>query len=224
MAPVSADAGLSTHGGLTPAAPGRMYVCASQKSLFRRQTSAHQHKSGGRKPPVAPMHAIVIRTRMTHIRFRRYVSPVALINANATAIRTHPLDGLLTNGAGLCGCGFVHPRRADVRRSLLSLRSSPNIARLQPHSVRFCEPRRADARRSWLSLRSSSNIARLQPHSVRFCEPRRADARRSWSCTTPHCESRMSRRTNVVQPGAAGVSQPWRTNTTAPAISIPTAG
>ena len=132
MAPVSGDARLPTHGGLTPAAPERMYVCASQKSLFRGQMFAPQRKSGGRKPPVAPMHAIVIRSRMAHIRFGRYVSPVAPINANATAIRTHTVGGLLTNGAGLCGCGFVHPRRADVRRSWSLVRSSPNIARLQP--------------------------------------------------------------------------------------------
>ena len=38
------------HGGLTPAALGRMYVCASQKSLFRRQTFALQGKSGGVSP------------------------------------------------------------------------------------------------------------------------------------------------------------------------------
>jgi hypothetical protein len=114
---VACAGALLNHGGLTPAALGRMYVCASQKSLFRRQTFAPQRKSGGRKPPVAPMHAIVIRTRMTHKRFRRYVSPVAPINATATVIRTHTVGGLLTNGAGLCGCGFVHPRRADARRS-----------------------------------------------------------------------------------------------------------
>jgi hypothetical protein len=47
-----------SHGGLTPAALGRTYVCALQKSLFRRQTFALQHKSGGRKPPVAPINAI----------------------------------------------------------------------------------------------------------------------------------------------------------------------
>jgi hypothetical protein len=41
-----------THGGLTPAAPGRMCVCASQKSFSHRRTSASQYKSGGRKPPV----------------------------------------------------------------------------------------------------------------------------------------------------------------------------
>jgi hypothetical protein len=45
---VSAQACFHTHGGLTPAAPGWMYVCASQKSFFRRRTSVHQHESGGR--------------------------------------------------------------------------------------------------------------------------------------------------------------------------------
>jgi hypothetical protein len=39
------------HGGLTPAAPGRMCVCASHKSLFHRRAFASQYKSGGRKPP-----------------------------------------------------------------------------------------------------------------------------------------------------------------------------
>jgi hypothetical protein len=68
-------------------------VSASQTSFFRRQTSAHQHKSGGRQPPVA------------------------LINANATAIRTHTVGGLPTNGARVCRCVFAHPRRAYARRS-----------------------------------------------------------------------------------------------------------
>jgi hypothetical protein len=68
-------------------------VSASQTSFFRRQTSAHQHKSGGRQPPVA------------------------LINANATAIRTHTVGGLPTNGARVCRCVFAHPRRANAHRS-----------------------------------------------------------------------------------------------------------
>jgi hypothetical protein len=137
-----------SHGGLTPAALGRMYVCASQKSLFRRQTFAPQHKSGGRKPPVASMHAIVIRSRMTHIRFWRYVSPVAPINATATAIRTHTVGGLPTNGARVCRCAFAEPRRADARRSWSCSRSSLNAVRFSLHGDRLTEPRRDHARRS----------------------------------------------------------------------------
>jgi hypothetical protein len=119
---VSADAHLPTHGGLTPAALGRMCVGASQKSLFHRQTFAPQRKSGGREPPVAPMHAIVIRSRMTHIRFWRYVSPVAPMPATATAIRTHTVGGLPTNRARVCGCAFAQPRRAHIRRSWSNVR------------------------------------------------------------------------------------------------------
>jgi len=39
--------------------------------------------------------------------------------------------------------------------------------------------------------------------------PRRAHARRSWERAFVHRECRFSLRTYVVQPGAAGVSQPW---------------
>jgi hypothetical protein len=74
----------------------RSWYCAfvhRKHRFFRQQTSAHQHKSGGRQPPVA------------------------LINANATAIRTHTVGGLPTNGACVCRCAFAHPRRAYARRS-----------------------------------------------------------------------------------------------------------
>jgi hypothetical protein len=92
MALVSADAHLPTHGGLTPAAPGTVRSCIAN-IVFSPADIAHQHKSGGRQPPVA------------------------LINANATAIRTHTVGGLPTNGARVCRCAFAHPRRAYARRS-----------------------------------------------------------------------------------------------------------
>jgi hypothetical protein len=44
--------GLQPHGGLTPAASGRMCVCASQKSFFRRRTFAPRNtRAGGVSPP-----------------------------------------------------------------------------------------------------------------------------------------------------------------------------
>jgi hypothetical protein len=55
--------GITNHGGLTNAAPDRMCVCASQKSLFRRQACAPQHKSGGRKPPVVSQTRLQVRFR-----------------------------------------------------------------------------------------------------------------------------------------------------------------
>jgi hypothetical protein len=97
------------HGGLTYAALGQMYVCASQKSLFGRQMFAPQRKSGGRKLPVASMHAIVIRSRMAHKRFWRYVSPVAPMPTTATTIRTHTVGGLPTNDARVCRCAICPP-------------------------------------------------------------------------------------------------------------------
>jgi hypothetical protein len=48
--------------------------------------------------------------------------------------------------------------------------------------------------------------------------PRRADARRSWERAFVHRECRFSLRTNVVQPGAAGVSQPWYADPVANAL------
>ncbi len=68
-------------------------VCASQKSLFRRQTSALQHKSGGRQPPVVT------------------------INTNVTATRTYTVGGPANNCACVCANVFPHPRRAHARRS-----------------------------------------------------------------------------------------------------------
>ena len=102
-------------------------VRASQKASFHRRTIVQQHKSGGRQPPVAghrPRH----NEPAEHKRYCATASahptncggrqpPVALINANATAIRTHTVGGLPTNGARVCRCAFAHPRRAHARRS-----------------------------------------------------------------------------------------------------------
>jgi hypothetical protein len=38
-------------------------VCAPQKSLFRRQTSVHRHRSGGRQPPVGNESFLHVRLR-----------------------------------------------------------------------------------------------------------------------------------------------------------------
>jgi hypothetical protein len=43
--------GLQPHGGLTPAAPGRMCVCASRKSFFAAKHSHRNTRAGGVSPP-----------------------------------------------------------------------------------------------------------------------------------------------------------------------------
>jgi hypothetical protein len=53
---------------------------------------------------------------------------------------------------------------------------------------------------------------------MRFGKPRRADARRSYKRAFVQRECRFSLRTNVAQPGAAGVSQPWKPNAGASAL------
>jgi hypothetical protein len=63
------------------------------KIVFRRQTFASQHKSGGRKPPVVSLHTM------------------------ARVIGAHTLGGLASNRAGVCVNVFADPRRADARRS-----------------------------------------------------------------------------------------------------------
>jgi hypothetical protein len=75
------------------------------KIVFRRQTFVHQHKSGGRKPPVVT------------------------INANATAIppRTPSAVPRTSTLASAQTC-FPHPRRADGRRSCFRTRRvSPTV-------------------------------------------------------------------------------------------------
>jgi hypothetical protein len=78
-----------------------------------------------------------------------------------------------------CNCVTI-PRRADARRSWLSIWQLPNNARFLRYSVRIVYPRRADARRSGLSVWQLPNNARFLRYSVRIAYPRRADARRSW--------------------------------------------
>jgi hypothetical protein len=71
-------------------------VCASQKSFFRRQAFVHQHKSGGRQPPVATLHA-------------------------STTTENHAKPALVQESA-LCGAAqrectgdpHTHPRRSGV--------------------------------------------------------------------------------------------------------------
>jgi hypothetical protein len=104
---VSADA---NHGGLTPAAPGTVRSCIA-KGVISPANDRAATKSGGRQPPVA------------------------LINANATAIRTHTVGGLPTNGARVCRCAFAHPRRADARRSWLC--AFVHRKRRRAHARRF---------------------------------------------------------------------------------------
>jgi hypothetical protein len=132
---------IPSHGGLTPAAPGRMYVCASQKSLFRRQTFALRRKSGGRKPPVVALNAI------------------------ATTIRTHTVGGLPTNGARVCRCVFAHPRRADARRSC-ARRAFPDGSRIA-YTIAIPAPRRVDARRTWANVRLCIAKIAVSPADVR---------------------------------------------------------
>jgi hypothetical protein len=77
------------------------------------------------------------------------------------------------------------------------------------------EPRRAHARRSW----SRSFPGKSRSFTViAFRKPRRAEASRSCERAFVQRECRFSQRTNVVQPRAAGVSQPWKPNAGASAL------
>jgi hypothetical protein len=102
--------GSANHGGLTPAALANLRLrtvnvvfCSEARCAPRQSFSpASRHcapRAGGRKSLVAP------------------------INANATAIRTHTIGGLPTNGARVCRCAFAEPRRAHARRSCEGARS-----------------------------------------------------------------------------------------------------
>jgi hypothetical protein len=116
--------GSPSHGGLTPAAPGWMCVCASQKSFFRRRTSASQYKSGGRKPPVGT------------------------INANATAIRTRTVASPPNKRA------CVRERVSHIHGGLTFAALLDNDDRRSrrnrfPLQVRYSHPRRVDVRGCW---------------------------------------------------------------------------
>jgi hypothetical protein len=118
--------GLQTHGGLTPAAPGNVRSCiakgvispandraATQErgaSAPRGRPSCETQRTGETQAPLA-----IASAHPTNCGSRQ--PPVALINANATAIRIHTVGGLPTNGARVCRCAFAHPRRAHARRS-----------------------------------------------------------------------------------------------------------
>jgi hypothetical protein len=91
----------------------------------------------------------------------------------------------------------------------LRVRLPASIVRFSSATVRGTHHGGLTSRRSWLRIRQSPNITRLSPASVRIPQPRRANARRSWERAFVHRECRFSLRTNVVQQGAAGVSQPW---------------
>jgi hypothetical protein len=97
-----------THGGLTPAALGRMCVCASQKSFFAERRSHCSTRAGGVSPPwcgntIVPGSQLRTQSEINGRRCKRE----------------------------------SEPRRADARRSWSDARSSPNSAGFSPHNVRI---------------------------------------------------------------------------------------
>jgi hypothetical protein len=107
---------------------------------------------------------------------------------------------------------YSHPRRADPRRSCSCVAWSPNIAWFPRHSARFTEPRRADARRS----REPAFVH----HKNRFFADKRSHCNKSGGRKPPvgnktplQIATVHIRRAACVQPGAAGVSQPWSRET-----------
>jgi hypothetical protein len=111
------------HGGLTPAALG--HVRSIAKIAFCRQTFARQHKSGGRKPPVActpdanskrgnSSHCVCRRGLQTH----GGLTPAAPVRACGEDVRVW--------GRIVVALTLARPRRADGRRSRLPVRCSLN--------------------------------------------------------------------------------------------------
>jgi hypothetical protein len=109
----------------------RSWYCAfsaSQTSFFRRQTFAHQHKSGeGVSPPWPAIVRDRTNRRNTSAAGNRIRTsdqlrePSAPRGANKRERNgnphTHTVGGLPTNGARVCRCAFAHPRRAYASRS-----------------------------------------------------------------------------------------------------------
>jgi hypothetical protein len=160
---LSSQARISSHGGLTPAAPDRMCVCVSQKSFFAGKRS-HCNKSGGRKPPVGCTPRAGSRRR------------------NPPHSRCGP--GLQTHGGlTLAALGAACDGRVGMCAELSSQARFTNHGGLTPAAlgaacdgrvrmcaelssqVRFSGPRRADARRSWWRYSPNANRTDLQ---VRF--------------------------------------------------------
>jgi hypothetical protein len=57
----------NSHGGLTPAALVNVRFCIAKGVIFRKTNTVHCTRSGGRKPPVVPLHANATATS-THYR------------------------------------------------------------------------------------------------------------------------------------------------------------
>jgi hypothetical protein len=130
-------------------------VCASQKSFFRRQTFASQHKSGGRKPPVV--------REATRSRVSQFCNNQARVQPRAAGVsqpwfwkharsgwiaivaQRRPVGGLCTNTVAI-----ALPYHGGLTPAALesSSRYSRDICSLCTVRAAQCGPRRADARRS----------------------------------------------------------------------------
>ncbi len=177
-----------------------------EKIVFRRQTFAPQRKSGGRQPPVVPLK----RARSGQILHKRTWRrpPVVPQHANATAIGTYSVRSVPNDQARVWTNVFTDPGRADARRSWLRIRSPLNkvrllrcILRITNHgSLTPAAPGWAfDSRWTMFDSRGtacgSPTYGRLTPAAlvhVRVCT----------------ANGVIYRRTDVVHPRAAGVSQP----------------
>jgi hypothetical protein len=119
-------------------------VCASQKSFFRRQTFASQHKSGGRKPPVVSGKRLAHGYRSSAKSGARETRSGWRKPAVVLETRSQRLDrncraeatGRWSVHGHRCNCVTI-PRRADTRRSWSPVRTSPNSAGFSPHNVRI---------------------------------------------------------------------------------------
>jgi hypothetical protein len=116
-----------SHRGITGASGRLTAGLALWQALFHRQTSAHQHKSGGRQPPVASKRtggkrALRCKRLRTSESRAAGVSPRGFATEIAPAFGAHCRQSPGFSGS-VPAIAFAKPRRADARRS-----SSPTIA------------------------------------------------------------------------------------------------
>jgi hypothetical protein len=176
----------------------RTCVSAS-KDRFLAGKRSHCTKSGGRKPPVGcTRYANSKRGNPMYCNCRRGLqthgglTPAALENVRLFIAKTVSFERMLVVPA---------PRAGGRKPPVVSLHAMPTV--IGPHTVGGFPSNRP---------RVCVNVS---------AEPRRAHARRSCERAFVQRECRFSLRTNVVQPGAAGVSQPWETNSGASALHYP---
>jgi hypothetical protein len=175
------------HGGLTPAAPDRMCVCTSQKSVFADRRAHRNARAGG-------------------------VSPPWVFYRDCTSVREHT-DGSLPR---LCdsalASAFPKPT-AGSRPPLLPACSDSRWTMFDSRGTAFGSPNHGGLTPAALACVFGQPLdnARFSRHSDRFTNHggltpaalvERASVQREWRYFSGDWRR---------APGAAGVSQPWRT-------------